>query len=148
MRRRVPRRVMLPRFRRSGLSHRPGRCASVFSGPMADETQANPAGGSPLRADDVRRVARLARLSPSDEQVERYRHELGAGLELAASLDEVDGSALRPMAAPADADDGTHVRLDSDVPGPMLEPGVVGDLGPVVEDGFFAVPKVLGDGGG
>lgn len=103
--------------------------------------------GSAISADEVRRVARLARLMPTDEQVERYRRELGDVLAWASALKEVDAEGLRPMAAPADAESHPHVRLDPDVPGVMLDRSVIDGIGPMVDDGFFVVPKVFGDGG-
>lgn len=114
---------------------------------MSNETEPSSFDEAAISADEVRRVARLARLMPTGEQVDRYRRELGEVLAWASALEEVDASGLRPMAAPADAESHPGVRLDPDVPGPMLEPGVIERIAPSVDDGFFVVPKVFGDGG-
>ncbi len=114
---------------------------------MSNETSQPASGKSPLSADEVRRIARLARLNPTEEQVERYRRELSDVLAWASALEEVDAEGLRPMAAPADAESHPHVRLDPDVPGPMLDRSVIDEIGPSVDGGFFVVPKVFGDGG-
>ncbi len=56
-----------------------------------------------LTLDTVRKVARLARLDLSDQDLERYRQEMASLLDDAAVLDEVDTTDTRPMVHPLEA---------------------------------------------
>jgi aspartyl-tRNA(Asn)/glutamyl-tRNA(Gln) amidotransferase subunit C len=49
-----------------------------------------------LTRDDVLKLARLARLKLSDEEVERYRRELGEILKYVEQLNDMDVSGLEP----------------------------------------------------
>jgi len=49
-----------------------------------------------LTREDVLKLARLARLDLTDEEVEAYRKELSSVLEYVAQLDSVDVSGLTP----------------------------------------------------
>lgn len=51
---------------------------------------------SKLSRDDVLKLARLARLSLSDEEVEQYRSELSDILEYVEQLSSVDVEGLKP----------------------------------------------------
>lgn len=53
---------------------------------------------TPITADDVRRIARLAHLPVSDEEVARFTRELGEILAYVRQLEEVDVSAVPPTA--------------------------------------------------
>ena len=99
-----------------------------------------------LSADEVRKVARLARLSLSDEQVERYRAQLSGILSHMERLKELDLSGVEPLANVADAVN----RLDEDVPGATLPNEVLMKLAPEVSAPFVKVPKVIegAEGGG
>jgi aspartyl-tRNA(Asn)/glutamyl-tRNA(Gln) amidotransferase subunit C len=52
--------------------------------------------GAVIEHDKVKQVARLARLSLDEAQLERMTRELGAILEYVALLDELDTSAIEP----------------------------------------------------
>lgn len=49
-----------------------------------------------LTRDDVLKLARLARLDITEEEIEAYRKELSAILEYVAQLDNVDVTGLEP----------------------------------------------------
>jgi aspartyl-tRNA(Asn)/glutamyl-tRNA(Gln) amidotransferase subunit C len=97
----------------------------------------------PLSAADTRKVARLSRLSLSDEQVERYRSQLSAVLGYVERLRRADLAGVEPMAHVGDAVN----RLDDDVPGPTLPNSVLMQMAPEAMEPFIKVPKVLDDGG-
>ncbi len=97
-----------------------------------------------LSADDVRRVARLARLSIPDADLADHARRLSAILAYMERLRALDLSAVEPMAGVAEDVN----RLDADEPGPTLPPARVLDQAPGRHDDFFRVPKVLGEGGG
>ncbi|MCC6660667.1 MAG: Asp-tRNA(Asn)/Glu-tRNA(Gln) amidotransferase subunit GatC [Phycisphaerales bacterium] len=105
-----------------------------------------------LSADEVRRVAALARLALTQEQVERYRADLAAVLGYMERLRGLDLAGALPLAHV-----GEEVnRLDADEPGPVLPDGVLQKMAPATWAGgtglqtgvFIKVPKVLGGGGG
>lgn len=93
----------------------------------------------PLSADDVRHVARLARLRLSAEEIEGYRSELSAVLDHLATIAELDVEGVAPLNHPLDVTN----RLADD----RVEDGMpIEDLlanAPAVEGPYLAVPKVL-----
>jgi len=89
--------------------------------------------------DEVRRIARLARIEVAEDRMERMAHDLSEVLDFIAALNRLDLAGLAPTVfAPAEAD---------------LRPDVLDDrrLGteralaaaPESEDGFFLVPPVV-----
>ena len=93
-----------------------------------------------LTLDEVRHVAKLARLKLSQEQLQQYSRELSSVLEHIAKLTELDVEGVEPMAQPHDLTN----RLDDDeVAAPMPLEQVLA-LAPAIEAQFLAVPKVLG----
>lgn len=97
-----------------------------------------------LSASQVRKIAALSRLSPTDEEVERYRHQLSAIITYVNRLKELDLTGVEPMAHVGD----TTNRLDEDVPGPTLPTATLMAMAPRTWDSFVRVPKVIGEGGG
>jgi aspartyl-tRNA(Asn)/glutamyl-tRNA(Gln) amidotransferase subunit C len=89
-----------------------------------------------ISSDDVRHIARLARLELTDEEVERFRRELSTILGYVEQLETLDaGSAAEPS-----------------LPDQPLRPDAVemwGDVRPLHEtapdfhDGYFRVPRVI-----
>ena len=55
---------------------------------------------SKLTTDDVRHIAKLARLQISDDEVEQYSNELSAIIEYIDMLSEVDTENVEPLATP------------------------------------------------
>lgn len=104
-------------------------------------------GRPPLSSEDVRKVARLARLAITDEQVSAYRTQLGGVLALMDKLSEVDVSGVEPMSHPSEAVN----RLAEDAPhagAPMLPTSALLGIAPETMDQFVKIPKVIGEGGG
>ena len=98
----------------------------------------------PLSPDDVRHVARLARLDLTESEIDACRADLAAILEHVAMLEQVDVDGVEPLAHPVDMVN----RLDDDEPGPVFDVETVLANAPATEGDCIAVPKVLGDGGG
>ncbi len=93
---------------------------------------------------DIRKIAKLSRLSLQDAQVSSVRAQLSSILGHIAQLQAVPVEGVEPLAHPLRIVN----RLDADEPKPPMP---VEDLlrnAPAVEGRFLAVPKVLGDGGG
>lgn len=98
-----------------------------------------------LLADEVRKIAHLARLAPSAEQVESLRTELSDMLAMAASLTSADLDEVEPMTSAVEAIN----RLADDEPGDTLTPADIERLAPDTDpDGSIRVPRVLGDSAG
>mgnify|MGYP002628345746 CR=1 FL=1 len=95
---------------------------------------------APLTIDDVRHVAKLARLAVPQERLAALQHDLHAILGHIAQLQSVNTDGLEPMAHPLTLTN----RLGDDVPQPSMP---IADLlrnAPAVQGDFLAVPKVLG----
>lgn len=92
-----------------------------------------------VTANDVRRIAKLARIALPEERVEPMTGELNGILAWIEQLNEVDIEGVTPMTAAVDvplpqrADEVT----DGDRPGDVLANA------PRAEEGFFVVPKVV-----
>jgi aspartyl-tRNA(Asn)/glutamyl-tRNA(Gln) amidotransferase subunit C len=104
-----------------------------------------PAKTHPLSADEVRAVARLARLDLSEDRIQQLRGELGAVLAYMDRLREVNVEGVEPMTHPNDA----MARLDADEPRAVSETltteafmAIAPDTAPPV----LTVPKVIGEG--
>lgn len=96
-----------------------------------------------ISAEQVRRVAALARLAPSEEQIERSRHDLAAVLAYMDRLRELDVQGVEPLANPVEE----HNRLREDVPSAGLPQGTLAAMAPATAGAFISVPKVLGGAG-
>ena len=96
-----------------------------------------------LDLDEVRHVARLARLRLSDQELQLYRAQLSSVLDHIAKIRELDVEGVQPMAHPSDLTN----RLDDDVVDEAMPRDVLLALAPEVQDSFLSVPKVL-DGEG
>lgn len=92
-----------------------------------------------LAADDLQRLARLARLGLATEDVARYRDELNTILSLVETLQSAATEGVEPMAHPLDM----HQRLRPDG---VSEPDARESLmqaAPQAQDGLFVVPRVI-----
>jgi len=92
-----------------------------------------------LTRDDVERVAALARLSLSDEEVERMAVELDTILAYVELLDEVDTTGIEPTSHVIPL--ATPLREDRSVPG--LDPELAVANAPERHGSAFVVPKVI-----
>lgn len=89
-----------------------------------------------LTAADVAKVARLARLNVSPEEVERYTRQLDGMLDHFADIDNLDLGDVEPMTQPYPL---INV-LRPDVERPCLDRDEVLASAPAAEDGRFRVP--------
>jgi aspartyl-tRNA(Asn)/glutamyl-tRNA(Gln) amidotransferase subunit C len=92
-----------------------------------------------VNADQVRHVARLARLALGDGEIDRMVPELNNILGWVEQLGEVDTDGVEPLTAVID----NQLRLRDDV----VDDGNIRDdilkNAPDAQHGFFAVPKVI-----
>jgi aspartyl-tRNA(Asn)/glutamyl-tRNA(Gln) amidotransferase subunit C len=94
-----------------------------------------------ITTDDVQKVAKLARLRLSDDELQRFTGQLADVLEHAADLETLDLEGVEPMAHPVPL---TNV-LRADEPATPLGRDEVLAAAPAAEDGLFRVPPVLGE---
>lgn len=95
-----------------------------------------------ISEEQVRQVARLARLKLTDEQLRRYAVDLAAILDYVEQLEGVDTEGVEPLSHPLAL--GNVFREDQ--VGPSLAPDAALANAPQRQDNFFRVPKVLDRG--
>ena len=86
-------------------------------------------------------VARLARLSFSDAELDELASQLSAILDHAADVEALDVSGVEPTSHPIPS----HNVMRADELRPSLERDEVLAQAPAVADGQFRVPPVLGE---
>ncbi|MBV9661979.1 MAG: Asp-tRNA(Asn)/Glu-tRNA(Gln) amidotransferase subunit GatC [Acidimicrobiales bacterium] len=94
-----------------------------------------------ISAKEVAHVARLARLRLTDEELERFAEQLGAVLEHARDVEQLDTAGVPPTAHPLPL---VNVLRDDAVV-PCLDRDEVLAQAPEVEDDRFRVPRILGE---
>ena len=87
---------------------------------------------------DVEHVAKLARLELTEEEKEKFTKQLGAILEYAQQMNEIDTTGVEPM---AHAIPVVNVMCE-DVPEYRQTKEELMANAPVKENGFFRVPKI------
>jgi aspartyl-tRNA(Asn)/glutamyl-tRNA(Gln) amidotransferase subunit C len=93
----------------------------------------------PVSNDQVRHIAKLARIAMSDEEIERLAPELNNILGWVEQLAEVNTDGIEPLTAVIDQ----KLRLRDDV---VTEGNIRDEVlanAPAAQHGFFAVPKVI-----
>ena len=94
-----------------------------------------------ISRDDVAHVARLARLSLTDDELDRFTGQLAAVLDHARDVESLDVGSVPPTAHPLPIKN----VLRPDVVVPSLDRAEVLAAAPSVEDDRFAVPPILGE---
>lgn len=92
-----------------------------------------------LTADDVRKVARLARLGVDDARIADYADELSSILDVVATLEKADTEGVSPMSHPLDL----TARLRADRAEPVTDRDVFQAIAPAIAEGVYLVPKVI-----
>ncbi len=93
---------------------------------------------------DVRHVAKLARLRLTDEQIQQFTAQLGDVLEYIGKLGELDLDGVEPMAHALDL--SNVLREDAEKQGLSVEAALAN--APAQSPPFFKVPKVMGEESG
>ncbi len=94
-----------------------------------------------LTREDVLKLARLARLELTDEEVETYRKELSAVLDYVAQLDHVDVSGLEPTSQVTGL---KNVMRKDAVIDYGISPQDLLRLAPKSQDGQIKVKRMIG----
>jgi aspartyl-tRNA(Asn)/glutamyl-tRNA(Gln) amidotransferase subunit C len=93
----------------------------------------------PVSTEQVRHIAKLARIAMSDAEIERLAPELNNILGWVEQLAEVNTDGVEPLTAVIDQ----KLRLRDDV---VTEGNIRDEIlanAPEAQHGFFAVPKVI-----
>jgi aspartyl-tRNA(Asn)/glutamyl-tRNA(Gln) amidotransferase subunit C len=93
-----------------------------------------------ITLDDVRHVAKLARLAMDETRLEKFSHQLGSILKYVEKINEVDMTGVEPMAHALPV----HNVFREDVVEPSLPLEKVLENAPDADPPFFKVPKVIG----
>lgn len=88
---------------------------------------------------DVEKIARLARLAVPEEEAKKLSGDLSRILDLVAQMEQVDTSAVEPMAHPL------HMtqRLREDRVTEENRRELYQSIAPATENGLYLVPKVI-----
>ena len=89
--------------------------------------------------DQVRHIAKLARIAMSDAEIEAMVPELNNILSWVEHLSEVDTDGVEPLTAVIE----NHLRLRDDAVTEGDRRDAILANAPAAEHGFFAVPKVI-----
>jgi len=92
-----------------------------------------------LDADQVRKIAHLARLAIREEDIPGYAHNLSNILDLVEKMNQVDTTGIAPMAHPQDA--GQRLREDCVTEEDRREQ--LQRNAPQADAGLFLVPRVI-----
>jgi aspartyl-tRNA(Asn)/glutamyl-tRNA(Gln) amidotransferase subunit C len=87
----------------------------------------------------VEKVAKLARLQLTNEELDRYGGQLGAILDYIAKLEKLDVAGLEPLAQAVD----TRNVFRADEPWPSLSRDAALRNAPEKTGDFFIVPKII-----
>ena len=92
-----------------------------------------------LANEDVRKVARLARLSMDEKEIEAARSQLSGIVALIAEMQAVDPRGIEPMSHAQDVSQ----RLREDAVTETDQRELFQSIAPQVEAGLYLVPKVI-----
>jgi aspartyl-tRNA(Asn)/glutamyl-tRNA(Gln) amidotransferase subunit C len=92
-----------------------------------------------LTADDVNKIAHLARLGIDSQDIDSYAKDLSGMLDLMTQMSELDTNNVEPMAHPMDQ----AQRLRTDVVTEHNNREQFQSIAPQVEAGLYLVPKVI-----
>ena len=106
-----------------------------------NEPDTPPASGPAITEAEVAKVAKLARLDLTPDELGRFTHQLSDILGHAADIEALDLTDVEPMARPIPL--ANVMRADE--PGDTLDRDEVLAVAPVVEDNQFRVPPSLGE---
>ena len=90
---------------------------------------------------DIAKVAHLARIDLSDEELAQYGRQLGVILEHAERVQALPTDGVEPTSHPLPATNA--FRPDVVIPSLTNEEALA--MAPEAEDGYFRVPRIMGE---
>lgn len=88
--------------------------------------------------EDVKHVAKLARLELTEEEIEKYSKQLDEIIKHVEQMNEVDTTGVEPMPHPIPV---YNVMREDEVKYEQTKEEMMANA-PFEEDGFFRVPKI------
>lgn len=88
--------------------------------------------------EDVKHVAKLARLELTEEEIEKYSKQLDEIIKYVEQMNEVDTTGVEPMPHPIPV---YNVMREDEVKYEQTKEELMSNA-PFEEDGFFRVPKI------
>jgi aspartyl-tRNA(Asn)/glutamyl-tRNA(Gln) amidotransferase subunit C len=92
-----------------------------------------------LSAEDVKRIAKLARIRVNETEVDAYRAQLNGIFGLIEEMQAVDTAGIEPMSHAQDL----YQRLRADVVSEPDRRAAFQSVAPQTENGLYLVPKVI-----
>ena len=92
-----------------------------------------------LSTQDVRDIAKLAKLQINEDELDRYKQELSRILEFVEQMNQADVANIEPMAHPQDM--MQFLRADQIAETNQREK--FQQIAPATQDGLYLVPKVI-----
>ena len=92
-----------------------------------------------LTPEEIRNIAKLARLHVDDNEVVQYQHDLSRILEFVEQMNQVDVADIEPMAHPQEM----AQRLRIDQANEVDQRDKFQAIAPATQDGLYLVPKVI-----
>ena len=96
-----------------------------------------------LNAQDIARIANLARLELQPEESERMLAQINGFFEIVEKMRAVDTSGIEPLTHPVAAIQEVALRLREDIASEAIDREANQKSAPAVERGLFLVPKVI-----
>lgn len=93
----------------------------------------------PLSTQDVRDIAKLAKLQINEDELDRYKQDLSRILEFVEQMNQADVENIEPMAHPQDM--MQSLRVDEIAETNQREK--FQKIAPATQDGLYLVPKVI-----
>jgi aspartyl-tRNA(Asn)/glutamyl-tRNA(Gln) amidotransferase subunit C len=98
-----------------------------------------------LTPEDVGRIAHLARLELAGAEQSAMLQQLNGFFSIVEQMSAVDTSGVEPLYTPLSSVSEVALRLRDDAATEIDQRELNQRSAPVVEDGLFLVPKVLGE---
>jgi aspartyl-tRNA(Asn)/glutamyl-tRNA(Gln) amidotransferase subunit C len=92
-----------------------------------------------LSTEDVRDIAKLAKLQINEDELDRYKQDLSRILEFVEQMNQADVENVEPMAHPQDM--MQPLRVDEIAETNQREK--FQQIAPATQDGLYLVPKVI-----
>lgn len=96
-----------------------------------------------LNAQDIARIANLARLELPPEESERMLAQINGFFDIVEKMRAVDTTGVEPLTHPVEAVQDVQLRLREDVASEPNQREANQKSAPAVENGLFLVPKVI-----
>jgi aspartyl-tRNA(Asn)/glutamyl-tRNA(Gln) amidotransferase subunit C len=96
-----------------------------------------------LNAQDIARIANLARLELHPEESERMLAQINGFFDIVEKMRAVDTTGVEPLTHPVEAVQDVQLRLREDVASEPNQREANQKSAPAVENGLFLVPRVI-----